>query len=211
MSSSWASTHPQQIEFDRLNLTYTLLSKRKLLTLVQDGLRERMGRSAHADAFRHPAARLHARGHPQFLRSRGRVEDQRLHRAGAARTLRPRRLEQARAARHGRFAPLARGHRQLPARTRWRRWRPSTTPKTPPWAPAKCRFRACSTSSRTIFAEIPPKQYFRLSPGREVRLRYGYFITCTGVVKDERRAKSWRCIAPTIPPPAAATRPTAAR
>jgi glutaminyl-tRNA synthetase len=36
------------------------------------------------------------------------------------------------------------------------------------------------------FREIPPKQYFRLSPGREVRLRYGYFITCTGVVKDEK-------------------------
>ena len=35
------------------------------------------------------------------------------------------------------------------------------------------------------FREDPPKQYFRLSPGREVRLRYGYFITCTGVVKDD--------------------------
>ena len=35
------------------------------------------------------------------------------------------------------------------------------------------------------FREDPPKQYFRLSPGREVRLRYGYFITCTSVVKDD--------------------------
>ena len=34
------------------------------------------------------------------------------------------------------------------------------------------------------FREDPPKQYFRLAPGREVRLRYGYFITCTNVVKD---------------------------
>jgi glutaminyl-tRNA synthetase len=34
------------------------------------------------------------------------------------------------------------------------------------------------------FRENPPKQYYRLSPGREVRLRYGYFITCTGVVKN---------------------------
>jgi glutaminyl-tRNA synthetase len=34
------------------------------------------------------------------------------------------------------------------------------------------------------FRETPPKQYFRLSPGREVRLRGGYFVTCTGVVKD---------------------------
>jgi glutaminyl-tRNA synthetase len=36
------------------------------------------------------------------------------------------------------------------------------------------------------FRENPPKQYFRLSPGREVRLRYGYFVTCTGVIKDEK-------------------------
>ena len=36
------------------------------------------------------------------------------------------------------------------------------------------------------FREDPPKQYFRLSPGREVRLRYGYLVTCTSVVKNER-------------------------
>jgi glutaminyl-tRNA synthetase len=36
------------------------------------------------------------------------------------------------------------------------------------------------------FRENPPKQYYRLSPGREVRLRYGYLVTCTGVVKDEK-------------------------
>src|SRR5437899_2756900 len=36
------------------------------------------------------------------------------------------------------------------------------------------------------FREDPPKQYYRLSPGREVRLRYGYFITCRSVVKDEK-------------------------
>jgi glutaminyl-tRNA synthetase len=36
------------------------------------------------------------------------------------------------------------------------------------------------------FREDPPKQYYRLSPGREVRLRWGYFITCVSVVKDEK-------------------------
>jgi len=36
------------------------------------------------------------------------------------------------------------------------------------------------------FREDPPKQFFRLSPGREVRLRYGYFVTCTGAIKDEK-------------------------
>lgn len=39
---------------------------------------------------------------------------------------------------------------------------------------------------RDDFREDPPKQYYRLSPGREVRLRYAYFVTCTGVVKDDR-------------------------
>jgi len=39
---------------------------------------------------------------------------------------------------------------------------------------------------RDDFREDPPKQYYRLSPGREVRLRYGYFITCTNVVKNDR-------------------------
>jgi glutaminyl-tRNA synthetase len=36
------------------------------------------------------------------------------------------------------------------------------------------------------FREVPPPKYYRLSPGREVRLRYGYFVTCTGVVKNEK-------------------------
>ncbi len=36
------------------------------------------------------------------------------------------------------------------------------------------------------FREDPPKKFFRLAPGREVRLRYGYFITCVGMVKDEQ-------------------------
>jgi glutaminyl-tRNA synthetase len=39
---------------------------------------------------------------------------------------------------------------------------------------------------REDFREDPPRQFFRLAPGREVRLRYAYYITCTGVVKDEK-------------------------
>src|ERR1035438_9247995 len=39
---------------------------------------------------------------------------------------------------------------------------------------------------RDDFMEDPPRQFFRLSPGKEVRLRWGYFITCTSVVKDEK-------------------------
>jgi hypothetical protein len=59
--------------------------------------------------------------------------------------------------------------------------------------------------------EDPPKKFFRLAPGREVRLRYAYFITCDEVVVKDERARSSSCAAPTTRPPAAATRPTAAR
>src|SRR5439155_26600630 len=39
---------------------------------------------------------------------------------------------------------------------------------------------------RDDFREVPPKKFFRLAPGQEVRLRYAYIIKCVGVVKDER-------------------------
>ena len=61
------------------------------------------------------------------------------------------------------------------------------------------------------FREVPPPKYHRLSPGVEVRLRYAYLITCTGVVKDPRAARSSRCGPATTRPRAAATRPTGAR
>ena len=53
---------------------------------------------------------------------------------------------------------------------------------------------------REDFREDPPRQFFRLAPGREVRLRYAYYITCTGVVKDERTGEVSNSAVPTIPP-----------
>ena len=64
---------------------------------------------------------------------------------------------------------------------------------------------------RSDFREDPPKKYFRLAPGREVRLRYAYFITCVDVVKDPETVTSRRSDARTTPRHAAATHPTAAR
>ncbi len=58
--------HPQQIEFARLNLTYTVMSKRQLLELVKEGLRERLGRPADADDLRPAPPRLHAGGDPRL-------------------------------------------------------------------------------------------------------------------------------------------------
>ena len=62
---------------------------------------------------------------------------------------------------------------------------------------------------RDDFMEDPPKKFFRLAPGREVRLRSAYFITCTSVVKDDA-GNIVELRARTIPPRAAAIRPTAA-
>ena len=144
----------QQIEFDRLNLTYTLLSKRKLLKLVQEKLRQRLGRSAHADALGHSPARLHAGGDPQFLRGHRSVEDQRHARTGDARALRPRRPEQARAARDGRAAAAESRDRQLSGR-------PGRGSRRGQQSRGRKRRQAqsavlakCSTSSRTISAKI---------------------------------------------------------
>src|ERR1022692_1788209 len=74
----------------------------------------------------------------------------------------------------------------------------------PPWARARYRSRGCFTSSRMTSGKSRPSSFTaflrgaksgcaiatswrsRISPGREVRLRYGYFMACTGVVKDEK-------------------------
>ncbi len=106
----------QQIEFARGNLTYTVMSKRKLLELVQGQARRRLGRSAHADARRHAAARLHARGDPRLLGARGRGQG-RLHgRRRSARAHAARRSQPALQARDGGAATAQGGHRELPGR-----------------------------------------------------------------------------------------------
>ncbi len=58
-------------------------------------------------------------------------------------------------------------------------------PEDPAMGARKVPFSQVLYIEQDDFKEDPPKQFYRLSPGREVRLRYGYFITCTGVVKDE--------------------------
>src|SRR5438067_3265352 len=59
-------------------------------------------------------------------------------------------------------------------------------PEDPTMGTRKVPFSRVLYIEQEDFREEPPKGYHRLSPGREVRLRYGYFITCTGAVKDER-------------------------
>jgi len=57
-------------------------------------------------------------------------------------------------------------------------------PEDPSAGTRKVAFSRVLYIEQDDFRENPPKQYYRLSPGREVRLRYGYFVTCTSVVRD---------------------------
>ena len=59
-------------------------------------------------------------------------------------------------------------------------------PEDPGMGSRKVPFSRVLYIEQDDFREDPPKQFFRLAPGREVRLRYAYFITCVGVVKDEK-------------------------
>ena len=104
----------RQIEFARLNLTYTVMSKRKLRGAGAEEGRVGLGRSAHADAGGAAAPRLHARGDPRLLRADRRRQDRQHHRRRAARARAARRSEPALAARDGGAAAAEAGDRQLP-------------------------------------------------------------------------------------------------
>ena len=149
---SSASTHPQQIEFARLNLTYTVLSKRRLIQLVQE---------KHVRGWDDPRmptiSGLRRRGYtPEAIRKFCErigvskfdgVIDMSL--AGGRPARGP---EQAGPARDGRAAAAARSSSRTIRRARPRNWRRSTIRRTPRPARARCRSRACSTSSRTTSA-----------------------------------------------------------
>jgi glutaminyl-tRNA synthetase len=177
----------QQIEFDRLNLTHTLLSKRKLLQLVQEG------RVSGWDDPRMPTlSAMRRRGYTpeaicSFIRSIGVSkttgcielamlehflrEDLNKRALRVMAVLRPLKVvidnypegqvEEMDAVNNPEDASA--GSRKVP-------------------------FSRVLYIEQDDFREEPPKGYFRLSPWREVRLRYGYLVTCTSVVKDDAGA-----------------------
>ena len=180
--------HPQQIEFARLNLTYTVMSKRKLLQLVQDELRQRLGRSAHADPLRPCAAAATRRRRSATSATRiGVAKNQQHHRYRPARALRARGPEQARPARAWPcFDPLKVVIDNYPE-GQVEELEAVNNPEDAAAGTRKVPFSRVLYIEQDDFREDPPQKFFRLAPGREVRLRYAYFITCTGVVKDAHR------------------------
>jgi glutaminyl-tRNA synthetase len=176
--------HSRQYEFDRLNLTYTLLSKRKLLRLVQDKFV-----SGWDDPRMPTISGVRRRGYtPEAIRNFCR-------RVGVSKTqgitefslleyyvredLNKRAMRVMAVLR-----PLKVVIENYPER-QVEELEAVNNPEDPSAGTRKVPFSKVLYIEQDDFRENPPKQYHRLSPGREVRLRYGYFITCTDVVKDD--------------------------
>jgi len=176
--------HPQQIEFDRLNLTYTLLSKRKLLQLVQDKYV-----SGWDDPRMPTLSGIRRRGYtPEAIRNF-------CNSIGISKTNGI--IEIGLLEHHVREDLNKRAPRAMavlkPLRVVIENFPEGETeyldavnnPEDPAAGTRKVPFSRVLYIEQDDFREDPPKQYFRLSPGREVRLRWGFFITCKSVVKDE--------------------------
>jgi glutaminyl-tRNA synthetase len=177
----------QQIEFDRLNLTYTLLSKRKLLQLVQEK------RVSGWDDPRMPTiSGIRRRGYtPEAVRNfcnaigasktNGSIELAMLEHF--VREDLNKRVPRAMAV----LRPLKVVIDNYPE-GQVEEMEAVNNPEDPAAGTRKVPFSRVLYIEQDDFREEPPKGYFRLSPGREVRLRYGYLVTCTGVVKNESGA-----------------------
>src|SRR6266446_4433907 len=175
----------QQIEFDRLNLTYTLLSKRKLLQLVQEG------RVSGWDDPRMPTlSGIRRRGYtPESIRDF-------CARIGVAKkenVIDMAQLEHSVREDLNRRAPRVMGVLR-PLRVVLANYPEGqveqvdliNNPEDPSAGTRKVPFSRVLYIEQDDFLEDPPKKFFRLSPGNEVRLRCAYFIKCTDVVKNDR-------------------------
>jgi glutaminyl-tRNA synthetase len=177
--------HPQQIEFARLNLSYTVLSKRKLLQLVEEGIVDGW------DDPRMPTlSGLRRRGYtPQAIRDF-------CNHIGVSKTnsiIDIALLEHFIRKDLNQRAPRVLGvlHPLRVVITNYPEGQVEeleaiNNPEDETMGTRKVPFSRVLYIEQDDFREIPPPKYRRLIPGREVRLRYGYFITCVDVVKDER-------------------------
>ena len=175
--------HPQQIEFARLNLTYTVMSKRMLLELVREGYV-----SGWDDPRMPTISGLRRRGYTsESIRNF-------CQRIGVAKTgsiidiallehsLREDLNKQAQRV-MGVLHPLRLVIDNYPE-GQVEELDAVNNPEDSSAGKRKVPFSRVLYIEREDFSEDPPKKFFRLAPGREVRLRYAYFITCVDVIKD---------------------------
>ena len=175
--------HPQQIEFARLNITYTIMSKRKLRQLVEQNLV-----NGWDDPRMPTLCGLRRRGYsPAAIR-------QFCRRIGVNKfnsTIDIALLEHCVRQDLNRHSPRVMAVlRPLKViidnypEDKVEQLEAVNNPEDPGAGTRKVPFSRELYIERDDFMEHPPKKFFRLAPGREVRLRYAYFITCTDVVKD---------------------------
>jgi glutaminyl-tRNA synthetase len=180
--------HPRQIEFARLNLSYTVLSKRKLVELVAGGYV-----SGWDDPRMPTISGLRRRGYtPDSIRNfcerigvarRDSIVDMALLEYSIREDLNKRAQRVM-----GVLNPLKIVIDNYPE-DKVEELDAVNNPEDPGMGTRNIPFSRVIYIERDDFLEDPPKKFFRLAPGREVRLRYAYYIKCIGVVKDEKTGR----------------------
>ncbi|MCK5545539.1 MAG: glutamine--tRNA ligase/YqeY domain fusion protein [Desulfobulbaceae bacterium] len=176
--------HPQQIEFARLNLNYTVMSKRKMIQLVDNG---------HVKGWDDPRmltiAGIRRRGYtPESIRNFCELigvskKESRIDMGVLENCVRDDLNERAPRA-MGVLHPLKLIIDNYPEKL-VEEMDGLNHPKNPDMGVRKVPFCREIYIERDDFLEDPPKKFFRLAPGREVRLRFAYLVTCKSVVKDK--------------------------
>jgi len=176
--------HPRQIEFARLNLSYTVMSKRRLLELVEEGLV-----SGWDDPRMPTLAGLRRRGYTpeairNFCEAIGMAKSNSIVDLALLEHFIRQDLNQRAPRVMGVLRPLKVVIDNYPEGL-VEELEAINNPEDASMGTRKVPFSRVLYIEREDFRENPPRRYYRLAPGREVRLRYAYFITCVDVVKNQ--------------------------
>ena len=184
--------HPQQIEFARLNLTFTIMSKRKLLELVE---------GKHVSGWDDPRmptiSGMRRRGYPpsairDFCKRIGVAKVNSIIGFELLEHCVRDDLNKTAPRFMGVLSPLKVVIDNYPD-DKVEEMQAINNPEDPKAGIRKVPFSKTLYIEREDFMEDPPKKFYRLAPGREVRLRYAYFLTCNKVIKKDGKIVELRC------------------